>query len=152
VNRNTKDPSEKQLTGLIKFADSVPRLKDGISSMQKTSTSPHLGTFFLASKKCILTCSPPDSCSVNFNRDCAGSGGCVISALKEQTAVLSQCLSNNDVSTPCVEALKFVVHFMGDITQPLHCSSWERGGNEIEVNFGNRKRNLHSVSSVLKLC
>jgi len=75
----------------------------------------------------------------------------VVSALKEQTAVLSQCLSNNDVSTPCVEALKFVVHFMGDITQPLHCSSWERGGNEIEVKFGNRKRNLHSVSSILKL-
>ena len=69
----------------------------------------------------------------------------MVSALKEQTAVLSQCLANNDVSTPCVEALKFVVHFMGDITQPLHCSSWERGGNEIEVKFGNRRRNFHSV-------
>ena len=91
--------------------------------------------------------SPPQSCSVAYNRDCPSSGGCVISALVNNTQILRQCLDDNDVSIECSNALKFLVHFMGDITQPLHCSAKSRGGNQIEVKFGNRRRNFHSVLS-----
>jgi hypothetical protein len=48
-------------------------------------------------------------------------------------------------------ALKFLVHFMGDVHQPFHAMGDERGGNNISVSFlgsricGSYKCNLHSV-------
>lgn len=71
-----------------------------------------------------------------------------MSAIGNNSQILRECLSNNDVSKPCSDALKYIVHFFGDITQPLHCSSYERGGNQIEVRCQNRRRNFHSVSSL----
>jgi hypothetical protein len=46
------------------------------------------------------------------------------------------------------EALKFILHFIGDIHQPLHTEDLARGGNDIPVQFdGHRtqRTNLHSV-------
>ncbi|KFY11726.1 hypothetical protein V492_04293 [Pseudogymnoascus sp. VKM F-4246] len=42
-------------------------------------------------------------------------------------------------------AAKFVVHFIGDIHQPLHTEGLLRGGNGIKVRFNGRNSNLHSV-------
>lgn len=45
-----------------------------------------------------------------------------------------------------VEALKFFVHFVGDIHQPLHVGRRpDRGGNSIEVVWFKEATNLHSV-------
>jgi hypothetical protein len=45
-----------------------------------------------------------------------------------------------------LEALKFVVHFIGDVHQPLHAAdNGDRGGNEIKVEFLGRRTNLHAV-------
>lgn len=41
--------------------------------------------------------------------------------------------------------MKFLLHFIGDIHQPLHTEDLKRGGNEINVVFGGKKQNLHSV-------
>lgn len=46
------------------------------------------------------------------------------------------------------DALKFLMHFIGDLHQPLHVEANRRGGNDIHVCFDNRcpmKKNLHSV-------
>ncbi|TFK20649.1 phospholipase C/P1 nuclease [Coprinopsis marcescibilis] len=43
------------------------------------------------------------------------------------------------------EALKFLIHFVGDMHQPLHLTGRARGGNSIKVRFGNKQSNLHSV-------
>ncbi|KAF8200046.1 phospholipase C/P1 nuclease domain-containing protein [Mycena galopus ATCC 62051] len=43
------------------------------------------------------------------------------------------------------EALKFLVHFVGDMHMPLHLTSRDRGGNSIPVFFDGRKTNLHSL-------
>jgi len=44
------------------------------------------------------------------------------------------------------EALKFLVHFIGDLHQPLHMGRKEDlGGNKIEVNWFGRKTKLHAV-------
>jgi hypothetical protein len=44
------------------------------------------------------------------------------------------------------EALMFIVHFIGDMHQPLHCSDHhDRGGNGQRVHFNGRDTNLHSV-------
>jgi S1/P1 Nuclease len=42
-------------------------------------------------------------------------------------------------------ALKFLIHFIGDIHQPLHTENESKGGNGIPVLFGNKTTNLHSV-------
>ncbi len=44
------------------------------------------------------------------------------------------------------EALRFLVHFVGDLHQPLHCGDRrDRGGNDVPVVFRGRPTNLHSI-------
>jgi hypothetical protein len=44
------------------------------------------------------------------------------------------------------EALKFLVHFVGDLHQPLHMGRKDdKGGNKVDFNWFGRKTNLHSV-------
>ena len=43
-------------------------------------------------------------------------------------------------------ALRFIVHIIGDLHQPLHAGKpGDRGGNDVEVTFFSAKSNLHSV-------
>lgn len=43
-------------------------------------------------------------------------------------------------------ALKLLVHFVGDVHQPMHMGHLsDRGGNGVKVKFFNRDRNLHGV-------
>lgn len=44
------------------------------------------------------------------------------------------------------EALKFLVHFIGDLHQPMHLGRFEdRGGNQISMKWFGKSTNLHSV-------
>ncbi|EGN92499.1 hypothetical protein SERLA73DRAFT_190981 [Serpula lacrymans var. lacrymans S7.3] len=43
------------------------------------------------------------------------------------------------------EALKFLIHFLGDMHMPLHLTGRDRGGNGDKVTFDGRVTNLHSV-------
>lgn len=84
--------------------------------------------------------SPPSSCNVDYERDC-GSSGCSISAIANYTQRVGDGrLSQANVN----EALKFLVHFLGDVTQPLHDEAYEVGGNKINVTFAGYKDNLHA--------
>ena len=78
--------------------------------------------------------SPPTSCSVDLTRDC-GKGGCVVSAIQNYTEIVTQSQD--------VDALKFLIHFLGDITQPLHDEASEVGGNRIKVTWRGAATNLH---------
>lgn len=83
---------------------------------------------------------PPSSCNVDYNRDC-GNTGCSLSAIANYTQRVSDkrlSKANN------AEALKFLVHFLGDVTQPLHDEALEKGGNGIKVTFDGHNDNLHS--------
>ena len=75
-------------------------------------------------------------------RDCVG-GNCVVAKIEEFAAKLQ------NRSLPVrerLEALKFVVHFVGDLHQPLHASdNDDRGGNEVRVQFLGHRTNLHAV-------
>ncbi|KAJ5512856.1 S1/P1 nuclease [Penicillium fimorum] len=83
---------------------------------------------------------PPTSCSVDYERDCPAEG-CSISAIANYT----QRVGNLKLSAPeTAEALRFLVHLIGDLTQPLHDENYEVGGNGIEVTFDNYTDNLHS--------
>jgi hypothetical protein len=45
-----------------------------------------------------------------------------------------------------LEALLWVIHLVGDVHQPLHCSdNGDKGGNEVGVVIAGRIENLHSA-------
>ncbi|MES2305522.1 MAG: S1/P1 nuclease [Gemmatimonadota bacterium] len=75
-------------------------------------------------------------------RDCKD-GGCVIAALNTKIAILSDKRRSKDERA---EALRFVVHFVGDMHQPLHSGERaDKGGNDVKLTFEGRATNLHSV-------
>lgn len=85
---------------------------------------------------------PPRTCQVNFRRDCNPGPGCVVSAIMNFTErVNNPGLSDYDHGN----ALKFLLHFIGDVHQPLHTEAEDRGGNSIAVEWGRKRTNLHAV-------
>lgn len=82
------------------------------------------------------------TCDFDPPRDCPR-GDCVVGAINRHYLVLS------DHRRPVAarrEALKFLVHFVGDVHQPLHASArGDRGGNEYQLNVGGRGTNLHQM-------
>ncbi|GJN66284.1 hypothetical protein PLICBS_000301 [Purpureocillium lilacinum] len=85
--------------------------------------------------------SPPSSCNVNFMRDCKETG-CVISALTNYT---KQSLDPSLPALRHAQAAKFIIHFLGDLHQPLHNEDVARGGNGLRVKWDGEDTNLHSV-------
>ena len=75
-------------------------------------------------------------------RDCPH-GKCVIAAI----AADRQVLANNRASMlDRAEALRFLIHFMGDLHQPLHvANNNDRGGNQRTVWLEGDSMNLHQV-------
>jgi nuclease S1 len=76
------------------------------------------------------------------SRDCPHDD-CVVAKVVQFEGVLSdQQLPDRQR----LEALKYIVHFLGDLHQPLHVSNDnDRGGNEIPVTFMGQPTNLHAV-------
>jgi hypothetical protein len=83
---------------------------------------------------------PPKSCNVDYERDCTVEG-CSISAIANYTERVGDTkLAVADTA----EALRFVVHFIGDLVQPLHDEAYELGGNGVNTTFNGYSDNLHS--------
>jgi hypothetical protein len=69
--------------------------------------------------------------------------GDVLQALEYQEGILGDGTRSLEERAM---ALKFLVHFMGDMHQPLHVGRAEdRGGNDIDVRWFGSRTNLHSV-------
>ena len=85
---------------------------------------------------------PRGNCHYEPPRDCPD-GRCVVGALAHYTAVLADAGRSDDERR---NALKFVVHFVGDVHQPLH-AGWrdDKGGNTYQVQFAGKGSNLHRV-------
>ncbi|KAF2637735.1 hypothetical protein P280DRAFT_492149 [Massarina eburnea CBS 473.64] len=84
---------------------------------------------------------PPTSCNIDFDRDCPEEG-CIVSAIANYTTRVQ------DTTLSVVErqkALKWVIHFLGDIHQPLHVENLAIGGNTIDVTFNGTSTNLHHI-------
>ena len=83
-----------------------------------------------------------DDCTYVPPRDCPGDQ-CVVGGLAKYVSVLAD-RSQPDATR--LEALKFVVHFVGDVHQPLHAGYRDdKGGNLFQVQFQGKGTNLHSV-------
>lgn len=89
---------------------------------------------------------PPYQCGINMTRDCLPDAGCVVTAIANHTDRVA------DPNLPLWQrgqSLRFMLHFFGDVHQPLHTENLSRGGNEIDVHFDRVKHNLHSVWDTL---
>jgi hypothetical protein len=85
---------------------------------------------------------PHDDCVYTPARDCPN-GDCVIGAINRNFMALAD-RKRSDAERR--DALKFLVHFVGDIHQPLHAGyADDRGGNNFQINYQGKGTNLHSV-------
>jgi hypothetical protein len=83
---------------------------------------------------------PRGDCSYQPERDCPD-GKCVVGVLDRQVEVLRTSVDDEKR----LNALKYVVHFMGDIHQPLHAGYRDdRGGNSYQLQAFMRGTNLHA--------
>jgi hypothetical protein len=83
-----------------------------------------------------------NACDYVPPRDCRD-GRCVVAGLQHYVDVLGDRSQSEAMRR---EALKFVVHFVGDIHQPLHAGYRDdKGGNTYQVQFDGKASNLHKV-------
>ena len=107
---------------------------------------------------------PPESCAVH-EMDCP-EGGCIMSALanyvsKSHLLLSSPCLTCRSSQTARVQdntltsgertdAMRFIIHFMGDIAQPLHTEEFGLGGNNLSVTFKGYRTNMVSFQLIVE--
>jgi hypothetical protein len=93
---------------------------------------------------------PLDAAGYDPARDCPG-GRCIIAAIERDSRVLAD---PGAAPATRAEALRFLIHFMGDLHQPLHVAdAGDRGGNRRLVYLLGDSMNLHQVwdGELLKL-
>ncbi|KAG8900515.1 hypothetical protein FRC00_012483 [Tulasnella sp. 408] len=95
---------------------------------------------------------PPFECNVVLERDCPESG-CVVTAIANYTEQLVKRSGLNANVNDIADALKFLVHFLGDIAQPVHAEHLPRG-KDSSVRWEGKMTSLHAVwdtSMIIKL-
>lgn len=127
INRLLQGEADPTLAGIANWADELRGSDPGLGKRSARWHYVNIGG---------------DGCAYDAARDCPG-GNCVVAALEAQAAILADA-SRSDAERR--QALKFVVHFVGDAHQPLHAGHAEdRGGNDYQVNWRGKGSNLHSL-------
>ncbi|KAF1689293.1 S1/P1 nuclease [Pseudoxanthomonas koreensis] len=127
VARLLQGEAEPTLAGIANWADD---LRGNDPELGKRSARWH-----------YVNIADPD-CAFDAARDCPGDD-CVVAALEAQAAILADP-ARSDAERR--QALKFVVHFTGDVHQPLHAGRGaDRGGNDYQVNWRGKGSNMHSL-------
>jgi nuclease S1 len=92
---------------------------------------------------------PVEAAGYDAARDCPQTphGDCVINAIVRSRATLAD---RHAPKTKRVEALKFLVHLVGDVHQPLHCAvhNGDAGGTTVPVKWFGKGMSLHLVWDV----
>jgi hypothetical protein len=85
---------------------------------------------------------PRDSdCRYEAARSCI-SGNCVVGAIDRQAAILASKAPDEQR----LKALKYLVHLVADVHQPLHAGfADDRGGNSYQIQAYGRGTNLHAL-------
>lgn len=84
---------------------------------------------------------PRDTCNFDSERDCANEQ-CVVGAIEREVAVYR----SDAPPTKRLVALKYLVHLVADVHQPLHAGfADDKGGNRYQVHAFGRGTNLHAV-------
>lgn len=83
---------------------------------------------------------PEHADALHLKIDCPG-GDCVTMKAREFLGVVRLGLRDREYR---LEGLRFLVHLMGDLHQPLHAGlETDRGGNDTQIEFHGKKSNLH---------
>lgn len=89
---------------------------------------------------------PGDTCLFPGERGWGGrEGNNVLGGIRNTTTVLQDYNKDEASIEAANEAFKFLVHFLGDLHQPLHLTGRERGGNGIKVLFDGRQTSMSWV-------
>jgi hypothetical protein len=84
---------------------------------------------------------PRGTCNYVPERDCPD-GKCLVAAINKQVKVLG----SNASDEKRLHALKYVIHFVGDVHQPLHAGYGDdRGGNNFHLQEFMHSSNLHAA-------
>ncbi len=79
-------------------------------------------------------------CSYDGRDNCRG-GQCVVAAIERETRLLADRRASPERRA---DALRFVIHFVGDVHQPLHAGFRDdRGGNDFQIRHRREGDNLH---------
>ncbi len=126
VDRLLAGEARPSLAGVANWADALRETETG-----RVRTS---GWHFINFRGGACEYVPP--------RDCPD-GNCIIGAINRQFLLLAD---RRRPDSERRDALKFLVHLIADIHQPLH-ASWreDHGGNDFQVAYRGQGRNLHSV-------
>jgi len=85
---------------------------------------------------------PADARTIDLARDCPQPASCVIEKIEHYASVLK----DTEVKVERAEALKFLIHLVADLHQPLNVGiAADRGGRDIPVVFMGRPTTLFDV-------
>lgn len=105
------------LAGIANWADT---LRDSDAERFKSTQSWHYVNY------------RSSGCEYRPERDCPD-GNCVIGAIETQRAILADRSQPREARR---DALKFLVHFVGDVHQPMHASDRDdKGGNAYQISL-----------------
>ena len=83
---------------------------------------------------------PREPSGYNAQRDRAR--GCIASAIERSLRLLRHPAQDRAVRQ---EALKWIVHLVADLHQPLHAIGDDKGGNDVVLQFFGRQTSLHRL-------
>ena len=126
VDRLLADETDPTLAGVAAWADG---LRDTDPEAAKASARWHYVNF-------------QGRCAFDAASDCPGND-CVVGAINRHYLLLAQ---RDRPDAERRDALKFLVHFVGDAHQPLHAGLRDdAGGNRHQVNYQGEGSNMHRV-------
>ena len=83
--------------------------------------------------------------SYDTRRDCSDDN-CVVGQIGDDLRVLS---NRHAPDAARAEALRFLIHFVADVHQPLHAEdNDDKGGNQVHVRLGRERASLHKLWDV----
>ncbi|KAI8913544.1 S1/P1 nuclease-domain-containing protein [Gorgonomyces haynaldii] len=129
------DSNAKSYVNQLLSSSSMASVASWADSYKSTSA----GSWSKAEHYIDIQDAPPSSCSLVESRDCPNQD-CINYAIANHTSQL--CSKNTQLAT---NALKFLIHYFGDVTQPLHNSAKSTGGNSISVTYNGGSSNLHAI-------
>lgn len=126
-------------------AAAVNELLDGDSLADVACWADEIRPFHPETKRWHYVDIPRRASSYVPSRDCAltEQGDCLLAALERATSTLRRPDAGRSERA---EALRYLVHFAGDLHQPLHCADDDdHGGNGVAVVFNRTATNLHAL-------
>jgi len=141
AQRHLSPAAEAQVEHLLSLENKT-RLADVASWPDEIRNDPNRQDLWKETRGLHYINFTSEKCNYVPPRDCPD-GHCVVAAIEHYSDILADKKQSDQVR---LEALKFVVHFIGDEHQPLHAGYRDdKGGNDYQVQMDGKGSNLHRV-------